>query len=90
MTMTKAQATAGIPKASMPIVEKWLARGDGIAVYENAELGHPGLGDRQWVSYGGPQAQIELDEPPVKMPDISGAINWRFQLVGTYREGRGD
>lgn len=74
----------------------WLERGDGIAVYENVELGHPHLGHRQYVSYGGPAAQLEVDElvgpltwdyktPPERLPDIGTAINWRYRLVGYYR-----
>jgi hypothetical protein len=70
---------------SIPLAERWLARGDGVAVYENHDFGHRDLGQRQWVSYGSPVAQLEVDEPPVQMPDIGGAINWRYQLVATVR-----
>jgi hypothetical protein len=66
-------------------VNVWLSRGDGIAVYENVELGHPHLGHRQFISYGGPAAQITSAEPPLRMPDLGNAINWRYQLVGTYK-----
>lgn len=34
-------------------------RGDGIAVYENSDLGHPELGQWKVVSYGGADAQLE-------------------------------
>lgn len=64
-------------------VNQWLARGDGVAVYENVELGHPDAGHRQYLSFGSPAAQIM--DPPERMPDIGGAINWRYNLVGTYR-----
>lgn len=37
-------------------------RGDGVAVYENADLGHPDLGQWQIVSYGGLDAQLETRE----------------------------
>lgn len=78
------------------IFNKWLSRGDGIAVYENKLIEAPvkakkgedreyALADRQFVSFGSPAAQIESAEPPARMPDIGGQINWRYQLVGTYK-----
>lgn len=67
-------------------IERWLARGDGVAVYRNHDLGHPNLGHVQIVSYGSPDAQLEVDEPPTTLPDIGNAINWRYQLEGVYRE----
>ena len=68
-----------------PVVNRWLQRGDGIAVYENHDLGHPELGHRQFVSFGSPAAQLETDTPPEGLPDIGGRINWRYRLVGVYR-----
>lgn len=67
-------------------MEKWLARGDGIAVYENHDLGHPELGHRQLLSYGSEAAQLETDTPPERLPDFPGTINWRYTLIGVYRE----
>lgn len=66
-------------------INRWLARGDGLAIYENHELGHPDAGHRQLVSFGSPAAQLETDTPPQRLPDIGGRINWRYQLVATYR-----
>lgn len=66
-------------------VNVWLARGDGIAVYQNVALDSATLGDNQFVSFGSPAAQLEVDEPPTQLPDMGNAINWRFQLQGTYR-----
>jgi hypothetical protein len=66
-------------------VNKWLARGDGVAVYQNQDLSHPEIGHRQYLSYGSPEAQLEVDEPPERMPDIGQAINWRYTLVGKHR-----
>lgn len=64
----------------------WLGRGDGIAMYENQDLGHPDLGDKRYVSYGSPAAQLETSTPPTQLPDgIGGTINWRYVLIGTYR-----
>lgn len=70
------------------LVDRWLARGDGAAVYENHDLGHPEMGAPKIVSYGSPAAQLETDELPERLPDglPAGAINWRYQLIATYRE----
>lgn len=68
------------------LVERWIARGDGAAVYRNHDLGHPDVGAPKIVSYGSPAAQLETDEPPEQLPDIGGQINWRYRLVATYRE----
>lgn len=67
------------------LINRWLARGDGAAVYENHDLGHPEVGHVQITSYGSSAAQLETDEPPSRLPDIGGQINWRYQLIGTYR-----
>lgn len=66
-------------------VSAWLDRGDGAAIYENHDMGSPDLGLCQVVSFGSRTAQLEYPEPPERLPDIGGAINWRFMLVGTYR-----
>lgn len=69
-------------------VNRWLERGDGVAVYENQDLGHPQLGHIQIVSYGSEASMLYCPltrELPTRMPDINGAINWRYQLYGTYR-----
>lgn len=66
-------------------VNLWLARGDGVAVYENQDLGHPEGGERRLMSYGSEKAQVESDVPPERMPDIGHQINWRYVLVGCYR-----
>lgn len=69
----------------LELVERWIARGDGVAIYRNVLLGHPQLGHRQLVSFGSPAAQLEVDTPPDRMPDIGGSINWRYTLEGYYR-----
>lgn len=66
-------------------VRGWLERGDGVAVYENVALDSAGLGHRQFVSFGSPAAQLEMAEPPVRMPDIGGSINWKYQLKATVQ-----
>lgn len=63
----------------------WLDRGDGIAVYRNEDFGHPELGDLRFMSYGSRTAQLEVEEPPTRLPDGPGGdINWRYQLAYTY------
>lgn len=74
-----------IPRGSIPVVNRWLKRGDGIAVYENLDMSHPDVGHRMFISYGSPMAQLEQPEPPKTLPDIGGHINWRYQLQGVYR-----
>lgn len=69
-------------------VSRWIARGDGAAVYVNQDLGHPDVGYPQIASFGSPAAQLETDEPPEQLPDIGGSINWRYRLEATYREAR--
>jgi len=89
--LTRDELLESLQKALEPlgdashVIDRWLARGDGVAVYENVELGHPDLGHQQFVSFGSTEAQIPDAFPPQRMPDIGSAINWRYQLVGTYR-----
>lgn len=67
------------------IIRKWLKRGDGVAIYENSEIGGPQCGHRKFVSYGSANAQLEGQNPPSRLPDMGGEINWRYSLVGTVR-----
>lgn len=69
-------------------VNRWLARGDGVAVYVNQDLGHPELGDWRPVSFGSVHALLEVptaDELPQRLPDTPKLINWRYQLEAVYR-----
>lgn len=75
----------GMDKEFWPQAQGWLNRGDGVAVYENQEIGHSLCGHRKFVSFGSKEAQIEIgeaDSPPKRLPDIGGDINWRYCLVG--------
>jgi hypothetical protein len=65
--------------------ERWLSRGDGVAVYENHDMGHRDLGLGRMISYGSPAAQIEASYPPDRMPDFPGEINWRYVLIATCK-----
>lgn len=76
--------------AAIEAVNRWIRRGDGVAVYENKDLGHPALGHKIFVSFGSTEAQLEVEEPPERLPDglapdTTGGINWRYCLIGTYR-----
>lgn len=71
-------------------IERWLERGDGVAVYRNEDLGHPEVGHRKFASFGSPAAQLEVDVPPKGLPDMGQAINWRYYLEAYYRRGRDD
>lgn len=75
----------GLDTHDLELFSRWLSRGDGVAVYENHDLGHPEVGHRQWMSYGGTAAQLEVDTPPTTLPDIGGRIHWRYQLIATCR-----
>jgi hypothetical protein len=68
-----------------PQVNVWLERGDGIAVYQNADLSHPMVGEIKLVSFGSDAAMLETNDPPMRLPDIGNEINWRYQLIATYK-----
>lgn len=70
---------------NVAMINRWLARGDGAAVYENVDLGHRHLGHKQITSYGSPAAMLEVDTPPERLPDIGNSINYRYYLAGTYK-----
>lgn len=68
-------------ESSHDIIERWWARGDGVAVYTNQDLSHPDAGHKKYVSYGSAAAQLESEVPPKRLPDIGGSIGWRYQLT---------
>lgn len=84
-TFTEHLRAEGYEADAVATINRWLARGDGAAVYVNQELGHPMLGHVKITSYGSAEAQLETDEPPQRLPDIGASINWRYQLSGMYR-----
>jgi hypothetical protein len=67
------------------VIRGWLERGDGCAVYRNMALDSASAGLRKFVSYGSKVAQLETLEPPTRLPDIGGQINWAYQLEGTCK-----
>lgn len=87
-TYTRHEIRELVPAQHHETVNKWLARGDGIAVYRNHDLGDRlMLGHTQFVSFGSPAAQLETATPPERLPDIGRAINWRYRLEGIYTGG---
>ena len=82
---TTDEIRALVPEGAWASVNRWLARGDGIAVYANHDLGSRELGHQKFVSFGGGAAQLETSTPPDRLPDIGQTINWRYWLEGVYR-----
>lgn len=76
---------AGFPDDVWTSFDAWFARGDGAAIYVNHDLGSPEVGQIRIASYGSEVAQIESPEPPDRLPDIGGQINWRWVLEAVYR-----
>lgn len=69
---------------AIPMIRKWIERGDGAAVYRNHDLGSPELGSFQIASFGSPAATLETATPPAILPDFPRKINWRYALDGIY------
>ena len=77
-TVTGRQKTAAIvaeidPEALATMRE----RGGDWYAYRNADLGHPEIGRLKFLKCG---PGCTLVEPPQKLPDMGGEINWRYQL----------
>lgn len=66
-------------------MRKWLARGDGIAVYECQNFDSARLGHKQFVSFGSELAQIP-GQAPTRMPDIGMTINHTYVLIGVCQD----
>ena len=77
--------TSELSDESRAVIERWLARGDGVAVYENGLIGDKNAGRRQFVSFGSNAALLPGYDPPARMPDIGTDINWRYTLKFAYR-----
>lgn len=68
-----------------PFLDRVLARGDSVLLFENHDLGHPELGHPRLASYGSKDALIPAEtfpEPPKFHPDLPTEILWRYCLVG--------
>jgi hypothetical protein len=82
-TYTSTEVAEIVGAEAIEQVNEWLARGDGIAVYVNADLGSHEVGHHRMASFGSPRAQFVV--PPDQLPDFPGEINWRYRLEGVYR-----
>jgi len=68
-----------------PFLDRVLARGDSVLLFENHDLGHPELGHPRLGSYGSERAlfpKSRYPEPPKFHPDFPTEILWRYCLVG--------
>lgn len=76
-----------------PLIERVLARGDGLVFFENHDLGSPTIGCVVMTSFGSTEAQFEvdtIDEVPSTLPDgipnpDGSTFNWRYQITAVYR-----
>jgi len=85
-TLTEARAVeVALDYDAVARINRWLLRGDGMAVYQNHDMCSHDRGSIVVVSYGSPEAQLETDTPPTTLPDFPGSINWRYQLIALYR-----
>lgn len=73
---------------AVSLFNRWLDRGDGIAVYENKSLDSSNGGHKICMSYGSRTAQIETESAPEQMPDTGQfSTPWAYRLVATYKVG---
>lgn len=74
---------------SHPIVNRWLARGDGVACYSNHAFDSGMFGHRIFLSYGSPAAQIETALPPDACPVQGHGMStaWMYRLESRCPKG---
>lgn len=82
-TLTATEVAEIIGNDGITEANEWLARGDGIAVYQDKAFDSSTMGQRRIFSFGSSTAQFDV--PPERLPDFPGEINWRYQLEGVYR-----
>lgn len=88
LTWFRSLAETLMDESTWPVIQRWIDREDGVAIYENQDFSHSMLGHRKAVSYGSANAQIEVrtaEELPIKLPDFTDSINWRYRLIGVFR-----
>lgn len=83
-TVTAQEIREGLSPAETELVNQWLADGKGIVVYENADLSHPEVGHRQYMTTTTFAKAPWNGTPPQTLPDYADQINWRYQLLGIY------
>lgn len=89
-TMTEEALFKLLDEERHSLVRSWMDRGDGVAIYRNQAMDSSNLGHRQFVSYGSAKAQLEMEEPPQRLPDIGSKFNWAYQLEATVRRTGGE
>jgi hypothetical protein len=78
------QIKQGLDALSLELLNQWLEDGRGVCVYENAEIGHPECGHRQYLSTATFKKAPYNGVPPETLPDFPDRINFRYRLVGVY------
>ena len=89
-TMTEEELFKLLDEEHHGLVRGWMDRGDGVAVYRNQAMDSANLGHRQFVSYGSAKAQLEMEEPPQRLPDLGSKINWAYQLEAAIQRTGGE
>jgi len=84
-TKSEMEETVSTPPGVTEKINTWLARGDGVAVYENMAMDSTTFGARVFLSFGSLEAQLDVEHPPDRMPDIPEPFGWKYCLQGTYR-----
>jgi hypothetical protein len=59
--------------------KKWLARGDGVGVFENADLGHPEVGRLVFAPVT-PDEEKKVRIGQTSLPDGPYGMGWRYLL----------
>jgi hypothetical protein len=74
-----ANGSADEREAALRVIQRWVERGDGVAVYRCRELGRTSAPFRTTVSYGSAQSQIptEARVPPTALP-VNVPLQWSY------------
>ena len=69
--------------------QRWLGRGDGIAVYRCELMDHSEFGHLHYYSFGSTEAQIPGDTPPRRCPVGRGSVvDSAYFLVAVHRQSK--
>ncbi len=69
--------------------QRWLERGDGIAVYRCELMDHSEFGHLRYYSFGSPEAQIPGDTPAKRCPVGRGSVvDSAYFLVAVHRPAK--
>ena len=78
--LNKLIAAAGLTRERKTELGRWLARNNGVAIYQNALPDSLLYGRYEFVSYGGRFAKINSPIPPQLMPGTRPG----YKLIGYY------